>query len=304
MSEPIACSPKMLPKHLLVNAAREAVRVNPLNQVRLDRLSLVMPDFEPTAERIAVVTKKYWGTKGVRLTVGFLDNAPADLRSRILLHMNAWGKTANVQFVPTATDPQVRIARTIDDGYWSYVGTDILQIPPDEPTMNLESFTMNVSEAEFHRVVRHETGHTLGAPHEHMRQELVAKIDVKKAIKYFGETQGWSPDVVRQQVLTPIEESSLLHTAHSDPNSIMCYQIPGKITKNGQPILGGLDIDPLDYEFMGSIYPKPHAGTDTGTDALALSDGAWTNQLGPFELSFEGKLRIAYGRGREEEASS
>ena len=300
MSEPIVCSPRMLPKHLLIHAAKEAVRINPLNQARLDRLSLVMPEFEPTAERIAIVTKKYWGTQGVSLTVGFLDNTQADLRSRILLHMNAWGKTANVHFVLTTTDPQVRIARTRGDGYWSYVGTDILQIQPDEPTMNLDSFSMKTPESEFHRVVRHETGHTLGAPHEHMRRELVAKIDTNKAIEYFGRTQGWNPDMVRQQVLTPIEESSLLHTDHADANSIMCYQIPGEITKSGQPILGGTDIDPTDYQFMGSVYPKPHAGTD----AVALPDGQWTNQLGPFELSFEGKLRIAYGRGGDDEAAS
>jgi hypothetical protein len=36
----------------------------------------------------------------------------------------------------------------------------------------------------------------------------------------------------------------------------MCYQIPGSITKNGQPILGGLDIDPTDYAFAAKLYPK------------------------------------------------
>ena len=39
-------------------------------------------------------------------------------------------------------------------------------------------------------------------------------------------------------------------------NSIMCYQIPGSITKDGKPIVGGLDIDPIDFAFAGSIYPK------------------------------------------------
>jgi len=122
--------------------------------------------------------------------------------------------------------------------------------------MNLESFTMQTPESEFHRVVRHETGHTLGFPHEHMRRELVNKIDAAKAIAYFGATQGWTPDEVRQQVLTPIEDASLLGTPHADPHSIMCYQIPGTITKDGKPIVGGLDIDKKDYAFAASIYPK------------------------------------------------
>jgi len=174
--------------------------------------------------------------------------------------MNAWAKTANVKFTESKTDPDVRIARLDEPpnvaGYWSYVGTDILTIDSAEPTMNLEGFTMKTPESEFRRVVRHETGHTLGFPHEHMRKQLVAKIDRKKAIKFFGLTQGWSEEEVLQQVLTPIEESSILGTSHADPNSIMCYQIPGKITKDGKPIKGGTDIDEDDFAFAASLYPK------------------------------------------------
>ena len=80
--------------------------------------------------------------------------------------------------------------------------------------------------------------------------------DPQKAIAFFGQTQGWSPDEVRQQVLTPIEESSIRGTAHADPNSIMCYQIPGTITKDGKPIIGGKDIDASDFQFVAQIYPK------------------------------------------------
>jgi hypothetical protein len=221
-------------------------------------LARIEPDFRPTRLSLAAVTTKYWGpSKGVHLTVGFpFDDPPTELRSRILFHMNAWAKTANVRFVETATDPQVRIARTPGDGYWSYLGTDVLQIPSDEPTMNLESFTMNTPESEYRRVVRHETGHTMGFPHEHMRRELVELIDEDKAIEYFRRTQGWNEAEVRRQVLTPLEESSLLGTPHADPNSIMCYQIPGEITKNGRPIVGGVEIDQTDYIFASLIYPK------------------------------------------------
>lgn len=116
---------------------------------------------------------------------------------------------------------------------------------------------MTTADSEFHRVVRHETGHTMGFPHEHMRRELVNRIDPQKAIKYFGQTQGWSEQMVRQQVLTPLDEGSLIGTAHADPKSIMCYQIPGILTKDGQPIVGGTDIDPSDYAFAAKIYPKP-----------------------------------------------
>jgi Astacin (Peptidase family M12A) len=255
----LTCTPKRLPRDLWISAAKTAVEINPVNHPPLQHLLSVMPSFSLKPERIAVVTTKFWHAKGVKLTVGFLDNPPQDLRARILQNMNAWSSRINASFVETNSDAQVRIARTQGDGYWSFLGTDILSITAGQPTMNLDSFTMQMPESEFHRVIRHETGHTLGCPHEHMRRELVDRIDEEKAIEFFGETQGWTPEEVRQQVLTPIEEGSLLGTAQADPNSIMCYQIPGTITKDGQPILGGIDIDESDFQFMAGIYPKPDA---------------------------------------------
>src|SRR4051812_7110946 len=220
MPGPAICTPKSLSADKLVRAARMAVDINPANHAPLERLMGAMPGFAPTREYIAVVTGKYWHTKGVRLTVGFLDNPPNDLRARILSHMNAWSARLNVSFVESNAEASVRISRE-GAGYWSYVGTDVLSIDAGEPTMNLEGFTMDVPESEFRRVVRHETGHTLGCPHEHMRRELVARIDRQKAIAYFGATQGWTPEQVARQVLTPLEESSLWGTGHADPNSIM-----------------------------------------------------------------------------------
>ncbi len=255
MKPPICCTPKQLPQDRWVEAAAKARSINPVNHPPIERLVRVMPSFAPDAMRLAVLTTKYWKAGKVRLTVAFLDNAPAALRTRILRHMNAWAKTANVRFVQTKADPQVRIARA-PDGYWSYIGTDILLIKRNEPTMNLEAFTMQTPESEFRRVVRHETGHTMGFPHEHMRKELVDLIDRAKAIAYFGQTQGWSSEEVQAQVLTPLEEASLLGTPHADMTSIMCYQIPGTITKSGNPITGGRDINKQDFEFSGKVYPK------------------------------------------------
>ncbi len=259
----LVCTPRQPPEHLVVPAAQTAARVNPLNHPPPQVVARALGPGPISPERIAVLVDRKWPATGVKLTVGFLDDPPTDLRKRILLHMNAWAKTANVTFTEARTDPQVRIARASAPeevaGYWSYLGTDVLHIPKGKPTMNLQEFTMATPESEYHRVVRHETGHTLGFPHEHMRRELVEKIDPEKAIEYFGRTQGWSPDEVRAQVLTPIEESSLLGTPHADPRSIMCYQIPGFLTKDGKPIVGGKDIDAKDYAFAGSIYPKPKA---------------------------------------------
>lgn len=251
----VVCTPKFLPREKWLEAAENAARVNPKNLPDGTRPSDVVA---AKGDRLALDLQRYWGSGVVRLTVGFLDNPSTALRSRILLHMNAWSRTANVTFIESATDPEVRISRA-GGGYWSYLGTDILLIDQDEPTMNLQDFTMDTLDSEFYRVVRHEAGHTLGLPHEHMRTELIAKLDREKVIASFMASQSWSRQEVIDQILTPLEETSLLGTEQPDPNSIMCYQLPGDITLDGEPIPGGVDITQLDYDFVSTLYPKPGA---------------------------------------------
>jgi Astacin (Peptidase family M12A) len=251
------CTIKLLPQDQWISAAQQAITINPANAPAYRMLQQVIPHAVIPPEHLALLTQKYWGRSGVRLSVGFLDNPPADLRARILSHMNAWDATANVQFVETGGSAQVRIARTSGQGYWSYLGTDILSIPADQQTMNLDSFSMTTADSEFYRVVRHETGHTLGFPHEHLRSEIVARIDREKAIAYFMASQGWSRDQVIAQVLTPLDNSALIATADADPRSIMCYWLPASIMTDGVAIPGGSDIDSMDAQFAASVYPRP-----------------------------------------------
>ncbi|MEO8049032.1 MAG: M12 family metallopeptidase [Acidobacteriota bacterium] len=271
----LVCTPKSLPKEKAMEAARTAIKINPQNHVPIAHLAGIMPGLKITPQRIALVTKKYWGLKGVQLTVSFMDTPATDLRKRILQHMNAWAETANVKFTETKKDGQVRIARVggADGGYWSYLGTDVLLIAKNKQTMNLEGFTMQTEESEYHRVIRHETGHTLGFPHEHMRKVLVDRIDPAKAIAFFMRTQGWSEEEVRAQVLTPIEESTIQGTT-PDQRSIMCYQIPGSLTKDGKPIIGGKDIDKSDATFAAGVYPKTSKPKSPKKKAKAKASGA------------------------------
>jgi hypothetical protein len=256
------CVPRHLPRHEWPRAATNAIAVNPGN--RPPGLEEDEVPMGSDGERLALDVTRYWGKQGAHLTVGFLETPDPELRKRILLHLNSWGKSANVRFVESDTSPQVRIARWDaneagpgEDGYWSNLGTDVLLIDSNRPTMNLEAFTMRTPDSEFHRVVRHEAGHTLGFPHEHMRKAIVERLDREKVIRDYMKTQGWTRQEVIDQVLTPLEESSLLGTPMAEADSIMCYEISGDLTLDGKPIVGGTDITPGDYAFAAQVYPKP-----------------------------------------------
>lgn len=238
----------------VLDAADLAVSANPVNapQSGASGAQLRLPP-----EHIALLTSRYWGHAGKLLRVRFLEKVPGALQDKIVSHMNAWhAGGASVQFLRTSGRADVRVTLA-SEGYWSYLGTDIRTVPQEEPTLCLQDFSLQTPDSEFHRVVRHEAGHTLGFPHEHMRRELVARIDPAKAYAYFARYDGWDKQTVDEQVLTPLEDRQLFFTSDPDTSSIMCYQLPGSITRDGHPILGGTDIDPADQRFANAIYPLP-----------------------------------------------
>lgn len=241
-------------------AVQRAIAINPANAMPVRTVARTPVGRRGGPFRLALLIENRWPRAGVDLSVQFLDNAPKELRKRILAHMNAWTKTANIRFRETNGVGLVRIARLDEPedmaGYWSYVGTQILGIDDDQPTLNLDGFTMRTSEAEFRRVVRHEAGHTLGFEHEHMRSDLVKRIDKRKAIAFYDRDQGWDAKETKEQVLTPLADASIMGTTESDPTSIMCYQIPAEITKDRKAIPGGEDINANDFAFAAKVYPK------------------------------------------------
>jgi hypothetical protein len=245
------CTVKELPPESHADAVALAVSENPAN-APLMQVSFGAP---LTPARLYAYTQKYWSPGGVDLTVSFVDQPKASFRDKVLSHMNAWGEFCNVRFRWVSSGGDVRIGLDPNDGHWSYLGTDVRSVPRNQKTMNL-ALTERSGDAELRRVVSHEAGHTCGFGHEHLRRELVQKLDPQKTIAYFRRWQGWDEQVTRSNVLTPVEEASVMGSVPADDTSIMCYGISGECTLDGKPIQGGVDFSPADRTQAAKLYPK------------------------------------------------
>jgi hypothetical protein len=217
--------------------------------------------------RIAVLKGKTWPlrpgiTRGF-IGVSFFGNPSKELTDRILSHLNAWHEYCIIRFLLVSDNADIRIAfnsasgdGTVKGGYWSYHGTDAKLIPLDQPTMNLEAWSLNISDSECRRVIRHEAGHALGFPHEHLRAEIVDRIDRAKALDYYLTTEGWDEAKTVANVLTPLNPDDIVAT-DLDTLSIMCYHLPASIMKDGVAVTGGLDINATDASLARLVYGGP-----------------------------------------------
>ncbi len=196
-----------------------------------------------------------WG-RSAHLTVKFMDNPSAPLKTKILGYMNAWRADSDVHlsFVESA-EGQIRISRVDGEGNWAEIGNHAAAVPAHEATMNLDNITDAALESQIRRIVMHETGHCIGLLHEHLRQELVDRIVPHLAIDYFADLNGWDETRTRTEVLSALTDPSLLTGGAPDPDSVMCYFIPGSITTDGVPILGGGKPSAGDIAFVKRLYP-------------------------------------------------
>lgn len=107
----IVCTPKSLTPAQATVALRRSIEINPGNAEEPRIVTRTPIGRRGGPKRLTLSIGNRWPKSGIALSVQFLDNPAQALRKRILLHMNAWSKTANVRFDETNEVGEVRIAR-------------------------------------------------------------------------------------------------------------------------------------------------------------------------------------------------
>ena len=257
MTEPLrVCVDRILPPDRRLEAAERAIAENPANapippsQAAPGSLAL-----HPLS--MALITGAMWPKTGRLLRVSFLDGDPA-VHARIPKHAEAWSQYANITF-DFASTPAAEIRISFEDsGSWSWVGTECLSIPKEEPTMNYGWLTPDTDEDEYSRVVTHEFGHALGCIHEHQNPTAGIPWNRPAVYRYYqGPPNSWTKREVDSNLFDRYS-TTLTQFSAFDRDSIMEYPIPAEFTDNKLVIGLNRVLSELDKRFIGGQYPlKP-----------------------------------------------
>jgi serralysin len=268
---PIKICRECKPSHSLrIKNAKNAALENPLNLARAMSMAtkeekLVLedyiyknvvkkPEYMGGLAAMALVIGNEW-QNGRVLTVSFIGGNKI-VKERIQEHAQEWMKYANIalDFTTRRKQTDIRIAFDKNDGSWSYVGTENLTIPADEPTMNYGWLEAKSPDEEYHRTVLHEFGHALGCIHEHSNPVGAIPWDKQKAYKFY-EAKGWSKEEVDDQVFAKYDRD-LVRASKVDKKSIMMYPIPNTITRGDFEVGWNDKLSEGDKKFIGKMYPK------------------------------------------------
>ncbi|MDH3403591.1 MAG: M12 family metallopeptidase [Acidobacteriota bacterium] len=247
----------------------------------LKRMQLQREGAAGRSRAISLIGKQW--PNGSTIRVRFLGGS-ASQKDLVRDVAPQWTQHANLEFAFTE-DPtaEIRVSFDANDGAWSYVGIDNLDIPLHAATLNLGW--------QDEGVILHEFGHMIGLSHEHQNPDGGLQWNEQKVIADLaGPPNFWDPETTRRNVLHKYSADQL-HGTEFDRNSIMLYAFPASWTVNGVSTHENEKLSTLDKAFVASeaLYP-PIDGGGSGAVALAVTEAQAASIGNPGEVdlfSFE-----------------
>lgn len=222
------------------------------------------------ARAIALKKRQWVNGSTIKITFKGGTSAQQDMVRQIAPE---WCEYANLKFEftnnPAAT---IRVAFDPNDGAWSYIGLDNVDIPIDAATLNLGWQDRNV--------ILHEFGHMIGLAHEHQNpQGGIVWNEAAVIADLSGPPNHWDEATIRHNVLEKYSLDQIIGTAF-DRESIMLYAFPAGWTVGGQGTELNADLSKQDKDFVAGsqMYPAaaaaiPELPVHTGLQAAITSPG-------------------------------
>lgn len=229
---------------------------------------LALP-IDPRRARLIRAAEKKW-VNGTTLRYHFLQqpslSAPAAQREAVNGAFSAWkelGIGINFKEVAQASEAEIRIGFDQQDGSWSYIGRDAIDLVPDaaKHTMN---FGWDLTTPYGRDTAIHEIGHALGFPHEHQNPNSGIVWNEAAVYAYFGGfPNNWDRETTFYNVIRKLDPGEVQGSAW-DKDSVMHYAFekglidqPEEFRSNALQPKGGLS--PVDIEEVRRFYPALEA---------------------------------------------
>lgn len=204
--------------------------------------------------RAIILFRKLW-VNGSTLRVRFMGGT-SDQQALTKEQAGWWTEHANLTFeFNDAPDAEIRVAYDSSDGAWSYLGTDALVIPQNQPTMNLGFLDGGTAAHEF--------GHAIGLAHEHQNPAGGIEWNEEAVIRDLsGPPNNWTEEQIRHNVLNKYSVDQIKGTDF-DLDSIMLYFFPDSWVLSGSGTKANDILSTLDKDFIASAEAYPDRISET-----------------------------------------